>query len=136
VGRSKGGSVMKIKGKLLDFDRVDSLDYKFTSVSVRYPEELPIIWECKTDDVLGTAKVIRTETGLEAEGNLTNEVLEDLIIHGAVPSIGWGGFYKILKSHNLEGQFIRVIDSADLKYVCITPKPVFKDYTFEVVKEE
>lgn len=128
---------MKIKGKLLDFDRVDSLGYKFShNCEITYPEKLPIIWTCKINYVLGTAKVVRTETGLEIEGELIDESLEDMILHGAVPSIGLGGFYSKIKSHNLKGQFIRMVDSADLKYVSITPSPVFKDYTFEVVKEE
>lgn len=131
---------MKIKGKLLDFDRVDSLGYKFSKdCEIVYPEKLPIIWNFETsrpESVLGTGKVVRTETGLEIEGELTDKSLEDMILHGAIPSIGLGGFYSKVKCHNLKGQFIRVVDSANLKYVSITPKPVFKDYTFEVVKEE
>lgn len=125
--------MVKIKGKFLEFERTDALGYKFSKdCKISYPEKLPIIWNFQTEDptsVLGHGEVIRTETGLEIDGVITSEIGKDVIFNDVMPILGLGGFYnKIISDKEDDKSDIRTVTSANLRYVSVTPSPVFKDY--------
>ena len=61
---------------------------------------------------------------------ITSEIGKEVILNNVTPPLGLGGFYnKIISDKEDDGSDIRTVTSANLRYVSVTPSPIFKDYS-------
>lgn len=125
--------MIKIKGKFLSFDKVNSDGSVISKdCKINYPEKVPIIYDFEQtiQNVLGNAKVIKEEDGLYFDGELIDQDITK-VIQKESSNLGVGGFYNNVKRDKNE----KVI-GMNIYYISITPGPVSPDYKFEVIESE
>lgn len=131
--------IIKMKGRLITFDKLDSLGIKIPKdCEIEYPEIVPIVADFdfhKPDSVLGYVKVSRDETGLLCDATMTNTVVRDLLsapeLNNELPI---GGYFIGLKDY-YDDHGVRIIDKCKLRGIGVTFGPVDDEYKLVLVEE-
>ena len=118
---------MKIKGKLLNYDKLLNNRFYFSKDSkIDIPEKVPLVVEFSFDDpskVIGMCHIIRTDTGLYIEADIGDYTIEKNMG-------GLGGYYN-----NCIFRGKKII-SAHLNACSITMAPIDRDCRITEVIEE
>lgn len=126
---------IKMKGRVLLFDRVDNLRIMFPkNCNITYPEIIPIIWNFEfnnLDSVLGNATISKYEDGLICDAIISNPIIRE-ILDTENGELHIGGFYKKIKEHHHNG--VRMIDQAHLVAIGVTLAPALDE--LKLVLEE
>ena len=131
------GETIKMKGRLLIFDKLDKIGRIFPKdCKISIPEKVPVIWEFihgAPNMVLGNANVYKDDIGYVIEADITN--FDRTLLHDQFEdSFYIGGYYNNVKDRNVNS--IRVIDEAKLRFVGVTLGPADDDLKMVVVKKE
>lgn len=124
---------MKMKGRLLNFGRVDCCGRMFSgNCKISFPNEVPITinFEKNSDDIIGYGKITKDDTGLEVDAEIIRDDFNE-------PEYNVGGFYTNVKSHYEPG--ILVIDECKLISASLVYSPADKDLVirrYEMTKNE
>ena len=127
---------MKLKGRILLFDEVNlNNDIFSASCNITIPEKVPLTWDFKQDQIIGSANATIDDIGITfiAE-TLSNDMIgvDDLRSIFENRKIGVGGFYTNVKYHE-DGNF-KIIDEARLCEIALVLDPVRKEYYCKIVE--
>ena len=126
---------MKLQGRILLFDEVNlNKDIFPTSCNITIPEKVPLTWDFKHDQVIGSAKATIDDIGITfISETLYNDMIgvDDLRSIFENGKIVVGGFYTHVKYHE-DGNF-KIIDEARLYEIALVLGPVRKEYYCEIV---
>lgn len=130
--------MMKIKGRLLNFDQVirSNQVHMFPSdCKIDIPKEVPLLYDFNSNQkALGMAHVERTETGLIVTADVFDDASE--MVKGFESEFALGGLYTYVQYRQDAYGQPRIVDKCKLRSVSITPHPVNKDYDYEIIYEE
>lgn len=131
------GEFIKMKGRLLTFDRVDSTGVLFPKgCHIEIPDMMPLLWNfnrSKPDDLMGSVVVHRDDDGLICEATVTNEdLIKILPEHNN--EFGIGGFYHKVKDKPVNG--LRIVNDSRLAAVSVTLAPASEEYKMVLVEED
>lgn len=127
---------MKLKGKILVFDKTDKNRNIISSDSkIDIPEFVPLLWNFDYTKPLGVCHITRDGKFLMAEAKTYVELFTaagvpySMFEHGR---IGAGGYYDDIKSHRENNRII--IDECRLKAVGLTLAPAFFECNLKIMK--
>lgn len=111
--------MIKMEGRLLNLDTVDSCKRKFSKdCKIIFPNKVPVYWNFNHSDPIGNAEIFRDDNGLSCKVNITTDLLTE-------DEYFVGGFYTNVKQHNED--YICVIDACTLRYMSIVLGPSDKN---------
>ena len=126
---------MKLQGRILLFNEVNlNKDIFSASCNITIPEKVPLTWDFKQDQIIGSANATIDDIGITfiAE-TLSNDMIgvDDLRSIFENRKIGVGGYYNNIKYHE-DGNF-KIIDEARLCQIALVADPVRTEYYCEIV---
>ena len=127
---------MKLQGRILLFNEVNlNKDIFSASCNITIPEKVPLTWDFKQDQIIGSANATIDDIGITfiAE-TLSNDMIgvDDLRSIFENRKIGVGGYYNNIKYHE-DGNF-KIIDEARLCQIALVHDPVRTEYYCEIVE--
>lgn len=128
---------MKLKGKILVFDKADENQNVIPSdCKIDIPEFVPVFWNFDRTKPLGVCHIVRENNFLTAEAKTYTELFAaagisySMFEHG---KIGAGGYYDNVKSH-CKNNNLTIIDECCLKAVGLTLAPSLIECNLEIME--
>lgn len=126
VFRKGGRNMIKIKGNLLMFDKLDLIGYIFPKeCKIDIPEFIPITYPEHTQQVGKVTKVERDDTSIRIEGEiitLDEKAFQEVLSEGSLHA---SGYYNGIRVPKDDG--VQVLESMTLKSVGLTLCDVYGD---------